>query len=60
MMTEVDKWTVTLISWDDYLEIMLEGSVGERWPVIRSEMDLIVGGLNYEGDFMYVIQTMKF
>jgi len=60
MMTEVDKWTVTLVSWDDYLEIMLEGSVGERWPVVQSEMDLIVGGLNYEGDFMYVIQTIKF
>jgi hypothetical protein len=60
MMGQENKWSVTLVSWDDYLALMLEGTEGPRFQVLLSEMDLIIGGLSYDGDFMYVVQTMSF
>ena len=39
---------------------MLEGVEAKKWKFLVSEADLIVGGLNYSGNFMYVVQTTSF
>jgi len=60
MMGQENKWRVTLLSWENYRVLMLEGVEARKWKFLVSEMDLIVGGLNYAGNFMYVVQTMSF
>lgn len=59
-MIQKDKWRVTLLSWEHYRALMLEGVEAKKWKFLVSEADLIVGGLNYSGNFMYVVQTTSF
>jgi hypothetical protein len=58
MLMHEDKWDVSFIPWENFLEIMLLGDKDGRWGKLLLETELIVGGLNYEGDFLYVVQKL--
>ncbi|KIM37238.1 hypothetical protein M413DRAFT_13424 [Hebeloma cylindrosporum] len=52
MMEHKEKWAVTLMSWTDYSAIMVQGVDGPKFRAFPSLFDLVVGGLNYDGDFI--------
>lgn len=46
------NWQVSFIRWDHFKSIMVERETNPTWGVVWEATDLIVGGLNFEGDFL--------
>jgi hypothetical protein len=53
MMEDPSAWQVTLMSWPDFLGVMINRE-GLAWRLLARETDLIVGGLDFECDFLCV------
>ena len=51
MMRNPSAWQVTLTSWPDFLQTMVERK-GEAWTAIMKDTHLIVGGLDFEADIL--------
>ena len=58
MIKDSDKWRVTLITWNDFSKIMVEGPQNALWLFLWDDLDIILGGLNFEGDFLYVLNVL--
>ena len=54
MLAHEEIWHVTLISWKDFSKILVDGPEHPGWFFLWDETDIVVGGLNFEGDFLYV------
>jgi len=55
-MEHPTKWAVTLLPWEAYLRFMTIRDA-ESWNMLQNLTDLIVGGLDFECDFLYIIQS---
>jgi hypothetical protein len=55
MIESQNSWEVTLLRWDVFLKIMIERGGNSSWKLLWEHTDVIVGGLNFEGDFLYVV-----
>jgi len=53
-MGEPACFSVTLLDWDNFLQILLMRK-GWRWDMLWKSTDLIVGGLNFACDYLCVI-----
>jgi len=54
MIDANDSWNVSFVQWESFLEIMLNRENDPRWVTLWEDTDALIGGLNYEGDFLYV------
>ena len=52
MMSNPDNWEVDFVAWKAFMKIMVEREINPSWGVVWDHTDLIVGGLNFEGDFL--------
>jgi hypothetical protein len=50
-----NDWDVGFIRWADFLKLMLEREKNPSWGFLWKHTDLVVGGLNWASDFLYVI-----
>jgi len=57
-MDDPTNWEVTLLSWKTYLQFLTTCD-SESWDLLWNFTDLIVGGLDFECDFLYVIQSYR-
>ena len=51
-MTYPDSWQVCFLTWDVFMNIMVKREKNSSWGFVWDHMDLIVGGLNFGGDFL--------
>jgi hypothetical protein len=56
MMDKPTRFSVTLLDWDDFLQILLMRK-GWRWDMLWRSTDLILGGLNLASDYLCVIHN---
>ena len=57
MMEAHDTWDVNFMRWADFKKLMLEREKNSSWAVLWKHTDLILGGLNWSSDFLYVLQN---
>jgi len=56
MLDKPSLWKVTFTSWPDFLETVSTRD-GPAWALLMRETDLIIGGLDFESDFLYANQN---
>lgn len=56
MLDKPSLWKVSLTSWPDFFETV-STSKGPAWALLVRETDLIIGGLDFESDFLYANQN---
>lgn len=57
MFDNKDSWSLRVVPWEQYRDTLVsEGRTdGELWSHLTTQTDLIVGGLNFTSDFLYVL-----
>jgi len=55
-MDKPARFSVTMLDWDDFLQILLMRA-GWRWDMLWNSTDLIIGGLNFACDYLCVIHS---
>ena len=59
MLEHEEIWHVTLIPWKDFSKILVDGPGHPGWFFLWDKTDIILGGLNFEADFLYVFLDKK-
>jgi hypothetical protein len=52
MLEGGDSWEVTLVDWESFFKVMVERERNPSWRILWELTDLLVGGLNFDVDFM--------
>ena len=52
MLEGGNSWEVTLVDWESFFKVMVEREGNPSWRILWELTDLLVGGLNFDVDFM--------